>query len=270
MVYAIAVLSNLFGSFYFCKPAKIKIACFRNGGTTLVKLKDEISRVEATKGNVVPVNKNLYLNLLKEIKLLRFKVHQAKDWDVSHKNTEYKDISRLLFEFWQDQRNGDLKMADKKNEVKAEATPEVQVGIKKVEAFKKYLEEAKIEGFGLQDFENDVHAQAFRSNLPVAGNNLPFMILLDDSVYTMLQVQVAANIVTAEKKAFVCEYLNELNDQYRMLKYNVDEAGNVIMTCCIPAGLDHFEPALVIAILNQVQGHLSALYPTIMEKLWKK
>lgn len=270
MVYAIAVLSNLFGSFYFCKPAKIKIACFRNGGTTLVKLKDEISRVEATKGNVVSVNKNLYLNLLKEIKLLRFKVHQAKDWDVSHKNTEYKDISRLLFEFWQDQRNGDLKMADKKNEVKAAATPEVQVGIKKVEAFKKYLEEAKIEGFGLQDFENDVHAQAFRSNLPVAGNNLPFMILLDDSVYTMLQVQVAANIVTAEKKAFVCEYLNELNDQYRMLKYNVDEAGNVIMTCCIPAGLDHFEPALVIAILNQVQGHLSALYPTIMEKLWKK
>jgi hypothetical protein len=25
-----------------------------------------------------------------------------------------------------------------------------------------------------------------------------------------------------------------------MLKYSVDEAGNVLLTCCIPAGLDHF------------------------------
>ncbi|MFR6110579.1 MAG: hypothetical protein ACLUIQ_03555 [Dialister invisus] len=40
-----------------------------------------------------------------------------------------------------------------------------------------------------------------------------------------------------EKKATVCEELNALNDQYRM-KYSVDEAGNVLLTCCI-AGLDH-------------------------------
>ena len=36
----------------------------------MIKLKDEIKRVEAVKGNVVPVSKQLYLNLLKEIKLL--------------------------------------------------------------------------------------------------------------------------------------------------------------------------------------------------------
>ena len=73
-----------------------------------------------------------------------------------------------------------------------------------------------------------------------------------------------------EKKATVCEELNALNDQYRMLKYSVDEAGNVLLTCCIPAGLDHFDAPLVVAILNQIQGHLNAVYPTIMEKLWKK
>ena len=45
---------------------------------------------------------------------------------------------------------------------------------------------------------------------------------------------------------------------------------NVLLTCCIPAGLDHFDAPLVVAILNQIQGHLNAVYPTIMEKLWKK
>mgnify|MGYP000985529925 FL=1 len=157
------------------------------------------------------------------------------------------------------------------NTVKAEtAVPEVKVGVEKVALFKKHLEDAKISGFGIQDFKDDVHSQAFRSNLPVAGQNLPFMILFDDSVYTIIQVQVAAAIVTKEKKATVCEELNALNDQYRMLKYSVDEAGNVLLTCCIPAGLDHFDAPLVVAILNQIQGHLNAVYPTIMEKLWKK
>ena len=162
-------------------------------------------------------------------------------------------------------------MAENKNTVKAEtAVPEVKVGIEKVALFKKHLEDAKISGFGIQDFKDDVHSQAFRSDLPVAGQNLPFMILFDDSVYTIIQVQGAAAIGTKEKKATVCEELNALNDQYRMLKYSVDEAGNVLLTCCIPAGLDHFDAPLVVAILNQIQGHLNAVYPTIMEKLWKK
>ena len=236
----------------------------------MIKLKDEIKRVEAVKGNIVPVSKQLYLNLLKEIKLLRFKTHMASDWNLPLKEKEkvYRDITELLFEFWRDQRNGAYKMAENKDKVKAEtAVPEVKVGLEKVALFQKHLEEAKISGFGIQDFKDEVH---FRSNLPVAGQNLPFMILFDDSVYTIIQVQVAAAIVTKEKKATVCEELNALNDQYRMLKYSVDEAGNVLLTCCIPAGLDHFDAPLVVAILNQIQGHLNAVYPTIMEKLWKK
>lgn len=241
----------------------------------MIKLKDEIKRVEAVKGNVVPVSKQLYLNLLKEIKLLRFKAHVANDWNLPLKEKEKekvcRDITELLFEFWNDQRKGAYKMAENKSTVKTEtAAPEVKVGMEKVALFKKHLEDAKISGFAIQDFKDDVHSQAFRSNLPVAGQNLPFMILFDDSVYTIIQVQVAAAIVTKEKKATVCEELNALNDQYRMLKYSVDEAGNVLLTCCIPAGLDHFDAPIVVAILNQIQGHLNAVYPTIMEKLWKK
>lgn len=155
--------------------------------------------------------------------------------------------------------------------VKAEAAAaETQVGIKKAEVLQNYLAENKIEGFGIQNFQDDVHSHAFRSNLPVAGTNLAFMILLDDSVYTMIQIQVAANLITKDKKAVVCEELNKLNDQYRMLKYSVDEAGNILLSCSIPSGLEHFDPVLIIAILNQLQGHLNALYPELMAKLWKK
>lgn len=234
------------------------------------KIKDEIARIEGAKGNVVLVNKKSYLSLLQELSVLRFKVHRAENWETP---AAVVSVVRrgYMYQYWYPenkpaQNKGEHKMAEQKKT----AAVEVKVAAEKVSAFQKYLEENKISGFGLQDFQNDVHAQAFRSNLQVEGTNLPFMILLDDSVYTMLQVQVAAGLAQGDKREKICSFLNDLNEQYRMLKFSADAAGNVLLTCCIPAGVPHFEPALVIAILNQIQGLLTATYPEIMKHLWEK
>lgn len=225
------------------------------------KIKDEIKRIEDAKGNVVLVNKASYLALLKELSVLRFKVRKAEDWDAPARVASFTRHG-YMHPYWNFKGKGEKKMAEENTAVK--------VAAEKVAAFQKYLEENQIGGFGLQDFQNEVHAQAFRSNLPIEGQNLPFMILLDDSVYTILQVQIATSIALGEKREKICAFLNDLNEQYRMLKYSADAAGNVLLTCCIPAGVPHFEPALVIAILNQIQGHLNALYPEIMKQLWAK
>lgn len=233
------------------------------------KIKDEIRRIESAKGNVVLVNKKSYLALLKELSVLRFKVHRAENWETSAAVVSL--VRRgYMYQYWYPenkpaQNKGEHKWQNRKNR-----SSRSQSRSRKVAAFQKYLEENKISGFGLQDFQNDVHAQAFRSNLQVEGTNLPFMILLDDSVYTMLQVQVAAGLAQGDKREKICSFLNDLNEQYRMLKFSADAAGNVLLTCCIPAGVPHFEPALVIAILNQIQGLLTATYPEIMKHLWEK
>ena len=167
------------------------------------KIKDEIARIEGAKGNVVLVNKKSYLSLLKELSVLRFKVHRAENWETP---AAVVSVVRrgYMYQYWYPenkpaQNKGEHKMAEQKKT----AAVEVKVAAEKVAAFQKYLEENKISGFGLQDFQNDVHAQAFRSNLQVEGTNLPFMILLDDSVYTMLQVrsQPALHRATREKRS---------------------------------------------------------------------
>lgn len=238
------------------------------------KIKDEIKRIESAKGNVVLVNKTSYLSLLKELSVLRFKVRKAENWETLAAVVSL--VKRgYMYQYWYPEKQpaqskGENKMAEQKKATVAEKVEEVKVATEKVAAFQKYLEDNKIGGFGLQNFDRPDHAQAFRSNLQVEGTNLPFMILLDDSVYTMLQVQVAAGIAQGDKKEKICTFLNDLNEQYRMLKFSVDAAGNVLLTCCIPAGVPHFEPALVIAILNQIQGLLTATYPEIMKHLWEK
>lgn len=155
-------------------------------------------------------------------------------------------------------------------EMVVENAEESAVAATKAAAFRTYIEKENIGGVQEHEAGDAVHSHVFRSNLPVQGQSLPFMILIDDSVYTLIQVEIAAQLVTAEKKPGVAVYLNDLNDQYRMLKYGSDEMGNVLLTCSIPSGIDQFDPSLIVALLNQIQGHLNALYPDVMAKLWSK
>jgi hypothetical protein len=155
-------------------------------------------------------------------------------------------------------------MAEKKT------VEEVKVAAEKVAAFQKFLDENQITGFNMEDLGGEAHRHAFRSNLPVAGQQLPFWIVLDDSVYTMIQIQIVGAIAVADKRERICGFLNDLNEQYQVLKYSADAQGNVILSCCIPAGVPHFDPALVIAILNQIQTNLNEIYSELMQQLWAK
>lgn len=151
-----------------------------------------------------------------------------------------------------------------KTEQKAQ---EITVVQKKDKAFQDYLDTNKISGFGKQYVGEKGEVDIYRSNLQIKNNTIPFMVLLDNSVYTLLQFQVASGAVKADKKEKLCAYFNDLNNQYRMLKFTCDAAGNVLLSVSIPAGAPHFEPALVIALLNEVEKLLNQEYDNLMAKL---
>lgn len=144
----------------------------------------------------------------------------------------------------------------------------VNVADKKLEEFRKFVDDNKITGFAVEDWPAGGHV--FRSHLPVAGQSLPFGILFDDSVYAIIQIQLGAAMATGDKAEKIYGTLNALNEQYRMLKFSADANGSVLLSCIVAAGLSHFEPALVIAILNSIQEELNESYPAIMAKLWEK
>ncbi len=144
----------------------------------------------------------------------------------------------------------------------------VNVADKKLEEFRKFVDDNKITGFAVEDWPAGGHV--FRSHLPIAGQSLPFGILFDDSVYAIIQVQLGAAMATGDKAEKIYGVLNALNEQYRMLKFSADANGSVLLSCIVAAGLSHFEPALVIAILNSIQEELNENYPAIMAKLWEK
>ncbi|MCI5836625.1 MAG: YbjN domain-containing protein [Veillonellaceae bacterium] len=144
---------------------------------------------------------------------------------------------------------------------------EISVAQRKDKALQDYLDSNKVSGFGKQYAGENGEVIIYRSNLQIQEDAIPFMILLDNSVYTLLQFQVASGLVKEDKKEKLAAYFNDLNNQYRMLKFTCDAAGNVLLSVSVPAGTQHFEPALVIAILNEVERLLNEEYDALMAKL---
>lgn len=138
----------------------------------------------------------------------------------------------------------------------------------KVAAFEQYLVDNKVEGFTTRVVNDQLNSVVFHSNLAVKGQNLPVAVIIDDSVYTMIQVQVIGDAGSQKSLQELAVYANELNQTYRMLKYLVTAEGNLDVSCCVASDHDKFEPKLVIGILDQILQHLNQEYPNFMRKIW--
>ncbi|WP_371366978.1 hypothetical protein SRRS_11200 [Sporomusa rhizae] len=138
----------------------------------------------------------------------------------------------------------------------------------KVAAFEQYLVDNKVEGFTTRVVNDQLNSVVFHSNLAVKGQNLPVAVIIDDSVYTMIQVQVIGDAGSQKSMQELAVYANELNQTYRMLKYLVTAEGNLDVSCCVASDHDKFEPKLVIGILDQILQHLNQEYPNFMRKIW--
>ena len=88
----------------------------------------------------------------------------------------------------------------------------------KAEKWSAFLKDNKIECFGVQEVENEIHTVVFRAFLEVKGQKLPSMLVLDDSIYSMFQVRVAEKVVTDDNRMAVEGILNQYNMKFKVFK----------------------------------------------------
>lgn len=155
------------------------------------------------------------------------------------------------------------------NEVHAEAAAaaaEEKAVSKKFAALKDFM--LKVNVGGMQFLEADENNKILRSNLLIEGQRLPLFVVINNTVYSYIQVHLTT--VTPEKAEKCYSWLNTLNNNFNMLKYHIAANGNVVVTCSIPSGNDKFDPALVVALIDQVKLHLEKVFPELMQKIWQK
>ena len=138
----------------------------------------------------------------------------------------------------------------------------------KATKFTNFINERNINVFQMQEIDGDMHPVVYRSAMEVGGQNLPTMLVIDDSIYVMLQVRVGAGLVKESNKAAVMEHMNSLNENYKVFKYYANENGDIVIESCIPTTDEEFMPELVRAVIDVVLKHLNEEYPKLMKTVW--
>ena len=138
----------------------------------------------------------------------------------------------------------------------------------KATKFTNFINERNINVFQMQEIDGDMHPVVYRSAMEVGGQNLPTMLVIDDSIYVMLQVRVGAGLVKESNKAAVMEHMNSLNENYKVFKYYANENGDIVIECCIPTTDEEFMPERVHAVIDVVLKHLNEEYPKLMKTVW--
>lgn len=145
-----------------------------------------------------------------------------------------------------------------------------KVKVSKIEKMQEFLKENKIECFEIQALEDERNTTIFRSRMEVKGQILPMAILMDDSVYVLIQVQIAPQVITKEKLAGLAEVINNMNNNVRIFKFTVSEKGDLMLNACMTAENNSFNPVLLNAIMSEALHFLEAQYTNIMEVIWQK
>ena len=73
----------------------------------------------------------------------------------------------------------------------------------KAKKFQAHLKANKITVFTVEQLKDEANSVVFRSRMEVKGQELPVMVVLDNSIYALIRVQIARNAVTEENRAAI-------------------------------------------------------------------
>lgn len=142
----------------------------------------------------------------------------------------------------------------------------------KVELFDAFLKEKEVPWFEKLEQTDDLKTTIYRGNLDAAGQRFPLMVILDNSVFTMIRTVVISGAIKEENKAELSKLLLKLNGDFKIFKYYIDgNDGRVYLDISVPSGPRYFDAELILyLILEILLPHLEEFYPQIMEAAWGK
>lgn len=142
--------------------------------------------------------------------------------------------------------------------------------IEVAQKYKDFLQEHAIAVFQIEEI-NDAHKSVvFRSAIGVKGQNIPMCVIFDDTIYTLIRVNLAPKAVNDSNADEINNYIMRLNYQNKLFKYYLTPDTTIIMDACIPMLPETFSPDLIQTILGVIVQEIEDKYPKFMQLIWTK
>ena len=140
---------------------------------------------------------------------------------------------------------------------------------KNAEAFKNYLDEKKIEVFMIEETPDDEQETAvFRSHIIVAGQQLPTIVVTDKSIFSVIRVQIAPQVLTEENKAALLAFVNEENLKYKPFKLYFNSNGTLLLDLCLTNADSELNGDTIYLIFDVIINYLNDNYQKMMKAVW--
>ena len=139
----------------------------------------------------------------------------------------------------------------------------------KAEQFQQYLQEKKIEAFAVDELKDDgMGTVVFRSHMDIEGQQLPTLVIIDNSIFVQIRVVLLKKARSKEKELEVLQVLNEENMKYKPFKLYFSQEGDCILDVSLVVEQEKFSGDMVYTMFKVLIDYLNENYRKIMKAIW--
>ncbi len=139
----------------------------------------------------------------------------------------------------------------------------------KAEAFKAYLEEKDIKVFQMEELEGDNQQTAvFRSHITTEGQQLPTVVIFDDSIFALVRVQISPKALTETNQLELLKLINEEAAAYKPFKLYLNRDGDLMLEVCLVVD-GELKGDTVYTLFSVIINYLDANYRKFMKCIWQ-
>ena len=94
------------------------------------------------------------------------------------------------------------------------------------------------------------------------------MVVIDDSIFTILRVQILPQAVTEENKTALLDLINEQNKGYKPFKLYLNDNKDMMLDNCLTVTTDEIDGEVVYTLFDVIITYLNNSYRKIMKVIW--
>ena len=140
---------------------------------------------------------------------------------------------------------------------------------KNAEAFKAYLDEKDIKVFDIEEIEGENQNTAvFRSHITVEGQQLPTLVIVDESIFGVVRVQISPKALSDSNQLELLKMASEESAAYKPFKLYINRDGDLMLDVCLVIE-DELKGDTVYTLFSVIINYLNENYRKFMKRIWQ-
>ena len=139
---------------------------------------------------------------------------------------------------------------------------------KKAEAFKNYLEEKEIKVFEVEELDDKQLTVVFRSSITTEGNQLPTIVILDESIFAMIRVQISPKALKDSNQLELLKLINDESAAYKPFKVYFNGDGDLMLDVCLIVD-EELKGDTIYTMFSFIIDYLNNNYRKFMKCVWQ-